>query len=56
MRVVALLGGMGQVPEQRDFWSCVKHLPWGLWESVPQQEAQQEGLMEAGKLEKHVCC
>lgn len=39
MCVVALPGGMGQVPEQRDFWSHVKHLLWGL---VPQQEAQQE--------------
>lgn len=34
-----LPGGMGQVPEQRDFWSHVKHLLWGL---VLQQEAQQE--------------
>ena len=32
--MVALLGGMVQVPEQRDFWSHVKHLAWGLWESA----------------------
>lgn len=43
MCTVALLGSTGQVPEQRAFWNHVKHLPWGLWESVPQQEAQQEG-------------
>lgn len=33
--VVALPGGMRQVPEQRDFW--------GLWESVPQQGSQHDG-------------
>lgn len=43
MCVVALWGGTGQVDEQRDFWSHVKHLPWGFWESVLQLEAQQEG-------------
>lgn len=43
MHMVALLGSMGQVPEQRDFWSHVKHLPWGLRESALQQEAQQQG-------------
>lgn len=41
--VVALPGGMRQVPEQRDFWSPVKHVPWGLWESVPQQGSQHDG-------------
>lgn len=50
--MVALPGGMGQVTEQRDFWSHAKGLPWGLWESVLQQEAQQEGSdggRQAGK-------
>ena len=41
--MVALPGGTGQVLEQRDSWSHAKHLPWGLWESVLQQGAQQEG-------------
>lgn len=43
VRVVALPDGMGQVLEQRDLWSHVKHLPCGLWESVPQQESRQDG-------------
>lgn len=43
MHMVALPGGMGQVPEQRDFWNHVKHLLWGLWESVPQQVLQEDG-------------
>lgn len=39
-------------PKERDFWTHVKHLPWGLWESVPQQESQQgapHGGRQAGK-------
>lgn len=43
VRTVALPGSTGQIPEQGDFWSHVKQPSCGLWESVLQQEAQQQG-------------